>query len=51
MTLVPHPPIFSVSPFEQKLKGLYFDSTEVIEEESQAVLNTFTEHIFQKAFR
>jgi hypothetical protein len=33
-----------------KLKGRHFDTTEVIEAESQAVLNTFTEHVFQDAF-
>jgi hypothetical protein len=33
-----------------KLKGRHFDSTEVIEAESQAVLNTLTEHDFQDAF-
>jgi hypothetical protein len=30
-----------------KLKGLYFDTTEVIEAELQAVLFTLTEHDFQ----
>jgi hypothetical protein len=40
MTVVPHPPYFSVSPIEIKLKGLDFDTIEVIEAESQAVLNT-----------
>jgi hypothetical protein len=34
-----------------KLKGLHFDTTEVMEAESQAVLNTFTEHHFQDAFK
>jgi hypothetical protein len=29
--------------------GLYFDTIEVIEAESQAVLNTLTEHDFQDA--
>jgi hypothetical protein len=33
-----------------KLKGRHFDTVEVIEAESQAVLNTFTEHDFQDAF-
>jgi hypothetical protein len=32
------------------LRGCHFDTTEVIEAESQAVLNTFTEHNFQEAF-
>jgi hypothetical protein len=40
---LPHPPYFSVSPTE--------DTTEVIEAESQAVLNTLTEHDFQDAFK
>jgi hypothetical protein len=34
-----------------KLKGRHFDATEAIEAESQAVLNTLTEHDFQDAFR
>jgi hypothetical protein len=34
-----------------KLKGRHFDTTEVIETESQAVLNTLTEHDFQDAFK
>jgi hypothetical protein len=34
-----------------KLKGRHFDTTEVIEAESQAVLNTLTEHDFQDAFK
>jgi hypothetical protein len=33
-----------------KLKGRHFDTTEMIEAESQAVLNTLTEHDFQDAF-
>jgi hypothetical protein len=33
------------------MKVQYFDTNEVIEEESQAVLNTLTEHKFQDAFR
>jgi hypothetical protein len=33
-----------------KLKGHHFDTTEVIEAELQAVLNTLTEHNFQDAF-
>jgi hypothetical protein len=32
---------------EIKLKGRHFDTTEVIEAESQAVLNTLTEHDFK----
>jgi hypothetical protein len=34
-----------------KLKGRYFDTIEVTEAESQAVLNTFTDHDFQDAFK
>jgi hypothetical protein len=34
-----------------KLKGRHFDTTEVIETESQAVLNTLTEHDFQDALK
>jgi hypothetical protein len=34
-----------------KLKGRHFDTTEVIEAESQTVLNTLTEHHFQDAFK
>jgi hypothetical protein len=34
-----------------KLKGHHFDTTEVMEAEWQAVLNTLTEHDFQNAFK
>jgi hypothetical protein len=34
-----------------KLKGHHFDTTEMIEAESQAVLNTLTEHDFQDVFK
>jgi hypothetical protein len=34
-----------------KLKGRHFDTYEVIESESQAVLNTLTEYDFQGAFK
>jgi hypothetical protein len=33
------------------LKGRHFDTIEVIEAESQAVLKTLTEHDFQDAFK
>jgi hypothetical protein len=33
------------------MEGCQFDTTEVIDAESQAVLNTHTEHHFQDAFR
>jgi hypothetical protein len=38
-------------PLKIKLKGHHFDATEVIEAESQEMLNTFTEHNFQDAFK
>jgi hypothetical protein len=55
MTVVPHSPYapdlapcnFSLFP---RLKGRCFHTTGVIEAESQAVLNTLTEHDFQDAF-
>jgi hypothetical protein len=34
-----------------KSKGRHFDTVEVIETESQAMLNTLTEHDFQDAFK
>jgi hypothetical protein len=34
-----------------KLKGRNFDTIEVIEAESQAVLNIFTKHDFRDAFK
>jgi hypothetical protein len=34
-----------------KLKGCHFDTVEVIEAESQAMLNTPTEHDFQDEFK
>jgi hypothetical protein len=36
---------------EDKLKSLNFDTIEVIEAESQALLNTLTEHGFQNALK
>jgi hypothetical protein len=52
MTVVPHPPYFSLFPrMKIKLKSLHFDTMEVIEAESQAVLNTLTENDFQDAFK
>jgi hypothetical protein len=45
MTIIPHPPYFSLlSLLKIKLKGRHFDTTEVTEAESQTVLNTLTEH-------
>jgi hypothetical protein len=37
--------------FKIKLKGRHSDTIEVIEAESQAVLNTLTEHGFQYSFK
>jgi hypothetical protein len=60
MTVDPHPPYspdlalcyFSLFPqLRIKRKGCRFDTIEVIEAESQAVLNTLTEHDFQDAFK
>jgi hypothetical protein len=34
-----------------KVKGLHFDTIETMGAESQAVLNTFTEHDFQDVFK
>jgi hypothetical protein len=60
MTVIPHSPhspdlsLCDFSPFPQlkiKLKCRRFDTIEVIEAESQEVLNTLTEHDFQDAFK
>jgi hypothetical protein len=55
MTVVPHTPYSShLAPcdfLKIKLKGRHFDTVEVIKAESQAVLNTHTEHNFQDAFK
>jgi hypothetical protein len=60
MTVVPHPPClpgltpcnFSWFPrLKIKLKGCHFDTSELIEAESQVMLNTCTERIFQDAFK
>jgi hypothetical protein len=48
---VPTHPTFQFPRLKIKLKGLHFDTTEVIEAESQAVMNTLTEHNFQDAFK
>jgi hypothetical protein len=46
------PSNFSLFPrLKIKLKGRHFDTIEVIEAESQAVLNTRTEHDFQDGFK
>jgi hypothetical protein len=36
---------------KEKLKGHHFDTTKVIEAESQVVLNILTEHNFQDALK
>jgi transposase len=59
ISIIPHPPYspdFTPATFlfprlKIKLNGRRFDTTEVIEAESQAVLNTLTEHVFQDAFK
>jgi hypothetical protein len=48
MTVVPHPPYFSVSPTDDKTERPPFDTNEVIEAELQVVL-TVTEHDLQNA--
>jgi hypothetical protein len=51
-TLVLHPPYFPLFPrLKIKLESRHFDRIGVIEAESQAVLNTLTEHDFQNAFK
>jgi hypothetical protein len=59
-TVVPHPLYspsldscdFSLSPpLKIKLKGRHFNTTEVIEAGSHAVLSTFTEHDFQDTLK
>jgi hypothetical protein len=48
----PHPPYFSLFPrLKIKLIGLHFDTIEVIEAESHAILNALTEYDFQDAFK
>jgi hypothetical protein len=53
MTAAPtHPPYFFLFlRLKIKLKSSHFDRTVVIEAESQAVLNSLTEHDFQDAFK
>jgi hypothetical protein len=45
------PPVTSLFPQLKILKGHHFETTEVIEAELQAVLNTLTEHDFQDSFK
>jgi hypothetical protein len=52
MALTSRPPYFSLFPrLKIRLRGRHFDTTEVIEAESQAVLNIITEHDFQDEFK
>jgi hypothetical protein len=52
MTIIPHPPYFSLFPrLKMKLKGRHFGTLELIEAELQAVLNILTEHDSQIAFK
>jgi cellulose biosynthesis protein BcsQ len=51
-TFVPIHPTFVCFPLlKMKLKGRHFNINEVIEAESQAVLNTLTDHNFQDALK
>jgi hypothetical protein len=50
-TVVSHAPYFSPPRLKIKPNGHHFDTTEVIEAESQAVLNALTEHNFQDVFK
>jgi hypothetical protein len=52
MTDILHPAYFYLFPqLKMKLKGCHFDTIEVMEAESQAVLNSLTELGFQDAFK
>jgi hypothetical protein len=52
MTVVPQPPHFWMFlRLKLKVKGRPFDTTEVVESESQAVLNTRTQYDFKDALR
>jgi hypothetical protein len=52
VTVIPNPLYFSLLlRLKIKLKVRHFNTVEVIEAELQAVLNTFTEHDFQDAFK
>jgi hypothetical protein len=60
MTVIPHPAHspdlapcnFTLFPrLKTKLKGRHFETIEVIQAESQAVLSTLREHDFQDAFK
>jgi hypothetical protein len=51
MTLVTTHPTFPFPRLKIREKGLRLDTIEVIQAESQAVLNTLTEHNFHDAFK
>jgi hypothetical protein len=51
MIVVPTHPAFMFPLLNIKLKGRHFDTTDVMEVESQAVMNSLTEHGFQEAFK
>jgi hypothetical protein len=52
MTVIPHLSYSSLFPRSTiKVKGRHFDTTKVIEEESQAVPRNLTEQGFQDAFK
>jgi hypothetical protein len=51
MIAVLHPPYFSVFPIENKTERLIFDTVDLIEAESLAVLNILTEHDFLEAVK
>jgi hypothetical protein len=52
MTVILHPPYFSpFSRLKMKLKSSHFDTSEVIQAESQAMLITLAEHDFQDGIK
>jgi hypothetical protein len=51
MTIVPTHLTFLFPRGQIKLKGHHFNTTEIMEAQLQAVLNTLTEHDFQDAFK
>jgi hypothetical protein len=52
MTVIPHPPSFSLFPrLEIKLKSRHFHTIEMINAEFQVVLNILTEHDSQDLFK
>jgi hypothetical protein len=51
MTVIFTHPTFLLLQLKIKLKDHHFDPSEMIEAESQVMLNTLTEHNFQNAFK